>query len=70
MADSLHIGAAVSRSCADRGSPAMAGWRANPHFGEEEKDLMFKDKETRFWETGLVLAVPLTVLIASLLGLI
>jgi len=48
----------------------MAGWRANPHFGEEEKDLMFKDKETRFWETGLVLAVPLTVLIASLLGLI
>ena len=58
-----------SQSPVDRKSPAFGtetGFAASIWAKLNEAGLMFSDKETRFLEAGLFMAVPLSILIAVL----
>jgi hypothetical protein len=58
-------------SCADRvRSAAFAASEPSIQTKFEREVLMFRDKETRFLEAGLLAAVPICVAITALLALL
>ncbi|TRC77998.1 hypothetical protein FJV83_29485 [Mesorhizobium sp. WSM4307] len=55
-------------SCADKGSLVSPGASEPVDFSLAPEDWMFNEKENRFIEAGLLLAVPISVAITSLIA--